>query len=926
MRVLILVIFTILPFCNVLSQNLEDREKEDIYIKSKVLLNDLNDRLNLLSSSYLTIAERAELVSTAISGKNRLFIDGNATILDDLNPVILKEIPVDSINNYLVAEDYLETFSLFYSKYDTNTVKFSPPIFSEIKEDEFIYLKVRYISHFLGYRTDMDTVNYPSVEKIAEIVAEKNRNKWNVYFSNIQFVTKNNTFKPFDLSELNKKADSLNLVFKNSLLKGDSIFNLGKNRLAELKENKQVRDEILAFFVKAKDIYSEARNIPDKQDDKLVLSKLSLSQQKVDSLLAIKVPTKEELFKKNILVANSQINRRLYRDAITTIDEALSYLPGNQEAINLRLNINQRLSRNSVLESYVTSGQYNEAKKKYSKEIKNSIKAEENDSASNSDLFYGRGIVHLKLEDSKKALDDFSEAVRLDPKFVSARIEKASILSKENQIPEAIGELNAAVLIEPEIKTYIKLSNLKLKVKDIDGAIATAKEATEKFPTADTYTHLGNLQMFYKKDFTSAIKSFDSAILSNSDEPNPYLYKGISLYNINNYEEAGNMFENAISYNLEKKLENKIDSLHNLQFNIGEVNFLNRPEDAIISYKNALLINKRNYYTWYRMGSAYLSIEKYEDAIDAQSNSIKNSKDFSSAYFERGNAKFALKRFEEALEDYKVSIEKNKKPNEIQFQSLGLALQKLNFHGEAIIAFKKALEINEEFYQANYQIGESYYEINDYNNAINFYSESLDVKEAYFKRGLAYQLIGEYRKAEKDLTEAENLGVNNKLLLLNKGLSLKNQEDYSNAISSFKKATELDEKYDSAYYYIGECYEKLSNWSTALAYYNEATNINVKYIDNDYLFKRGMLLLRVGDNETAKADFDKILSINENSSKALFGIGCYYVQKSERDNWIETFKKTFTSYEISKEMVLEEPILEKIKNDKDFKDLKKNLN
>ncbi len=82
--------------------------------------------------------------------------------------------------------------------------------------------------------------------------------------------------------------------------------------------------------------------------------------------------------------------------------------------------------------------------------------------------------------------------------------------------------------------------------------------------------------------------------------------------------------------------------------------------------------------------------------------------------------------------------------------------------------FEKAEEFHSKGYSARKK--------GDYQSAIKFYSDSLQIKPDYFKalfnRGFAYDKIGDYDSAIKDYTKAIQIDPENAFTYYNKGISL----------------------------------------------------------------------------------------------------------------------------------------------------------
>jgi tetratricopeptide (TPR) repeat protein len=93
-----------------------------------------------------------------------------------------------------------------------------------------------------------------------------------------------------------------------------------------------------------------------------------------------------------------------------------------------------------------------------------------------------------------------------------------------------------------------------------------------------------------------------------------------------------------------------------------------------------------------------------------------------------------------------------------------LKLYQSNFQ-EALHDFEKAAEYDPENPEIWYSIGNAYMNLNDYHEAINYYTKAIEIKEdyadAYYNRGLIRSYMGERYLACEDWKIAESLGKKN---------------------------------------------------------------------------------------------------------------------------------------------------------------------
>lgn len=107
-------------------------------------------------------------------------------------------------------------------------------------------------------------------------------------------------------------------------------------------------------------------------------------------------------------------------------------------------------------------------------------------------VHFTAGKLAIALKDGESAKQHLSEALKFDPRMVSARIQLATVLRAEGKYPESLGQLNAAVRIEPEsYKAHEALGWLHLVRKDFGGARESFEKAVSLQPENEFTARLG---------------------------------------------------------------------------------------------------------------------------------------------------------------------------------------------------------------------------------------------------------------------------------------------------------------------------------------------------------------------------------------------------------------------------------------------------
>lgn len=266
-----------------------------------------------------------------------------------------------------------------------------------------------------------------------------------------------------------------------------------------------------------------------------------------------------------------------------------------------------------------------------------------------------------------------------------------------------------------------------------------------------------------------------------------------------------------------------------------------------------------------------------------------------------------------------------------EFYEKGLKLKTEKKCSEAIVAFKKAIEIKPDYTAALYETGWCFNETNKYTEAVAALTKAKtnwpDVPKLYFELGYAYQklsktkdakanynkcleLKSDYANAYKQLADMDydnavydtalvnytkyfanvKVPVTNEGPYYKKGYCENTAKKYDDAIASMRKAIEIKSNYYEAYSEIGYAYTKLKKADEALAAYNEALKIKPDYYS---------AYIGLGDiNKDIKKNIDEALKnylkaneLKAGVKKTLYCIGWCYNDKADYANAVTYLNK-----------------------------------
>jgi protein O-mannosyl-transferase len=188
---------------------------------------------------------------------------------------------------------------------------------------------------------------------------------------------------------------------------------------------------------------------------------------------------------------------------------------------------------------------------------------------------------------------------------------------------------------------------------------------------------------------------------------------------------------------------------------------LNKHDQAVQDYKNALQFNSNSLFVYNNLGISLGKLGRLQEAIQVLSDAINREPKFAQAYFNLADAKSKNNDPEGAIKDYTSFLEL--KPDYTPaYVSRGILLAKTGALEEALSDLNIAISQQPNNMQGYLNRGVIYLNMKSYQNAVKDFSTTLRLKPnfdyAYFNRGIAKASMGDQAGGCVDLQKAAGLG------------------------------------------------------------------------------------------------------------------------------------------------------------------------
>lgn len=234
-------------------------------------------------------------------------------------------------------------------------------------------------------------------------------------------------------------------------------------------------------------------------------------------------------------------------------------------------------------------------------------------------VFLGRARANLVINPEAEVVSDLDEAIRLDPNYTEAYIERGRYLLKRDP-PAAVDDLNSAVETNPNSAlAFLYLSQAQLLNGEADAALDSAKRANQLDVTlvpaylalAKAYLATGQIE--------AAVSPLQTYTIYEPTDTSAFLSLGIAYNAARLYQQAVDMLDKAIG-------ADRKNAEAYFQRGWAYLN-LEKSTQAIADFKLAVAYDPTDFDSYLGMARAYFQQGKAGDAyVIAETNALPLAK------------------------------------------------------------------------------------------------------------------------------------------------------------------------------------------------------------------------------------------------------------------------------------------------------------
>lgn len=346
----------------------------------------------------------------------------------------------------------------------------------------------------------------------------------------------------------------------------------------------------------------------------------------------------------------------------------------------------------------------------------------------------------------------------------------------------------------------------------------------------DQVIRVGQNAMYFE-DYVLSIQYFNQAIRSKPYLAQPYFYRAVAKYNLEDY--AGAEADASMAISINPYLADAWEVRGVARQNLG------RSSDAISDYREALKALPRNRQIMFNLAMAYGSDKQYTQADSTFSLLIQYYPGFDNAYLGRAMVKMETADTVAALADVDKAIDLNPHSLNAQLMRADIAVNFEKDKSKAIAALDNAIRLEPK--KANLYINRANlrHDSDDYFGAMADYDYALQLDPlnhaALFNRALLRTEVADYDNALTDYNHILKIDPNNDLALYNRAVIYSEKGDYSRAIADIDVLIKQYPDLGAPYFMRSEWRKAMGDMQRAKSDYEKgeslvSTNRPVKYV------------------------------------------------------------------------------------------------
>lgn len=492
------------------------------------------------------------------------------------------------------------------------------------------------------------------------------------------------------------------------------------------------------------------------------------------------------------------------------------------------------------------------------------------------------GTSYRGLRRFDKAVESFGEALKLNPDYAQASYNLGCSYEAQRKWVEAADAYRATLSRMPEFaQAWNNLGNVLLKLDSTDEAKLCFLELIRLQPeSAEAYYNLGNTE-FALDNLEAAEQAYDAAAELNPELNGLNFSRGQLAHQRGSLQDAVKFYEAELARSPQnaRSLLNLGAALHEAGDTEGA---MLRYQQSAVGLAESCLAAAQSLLAEEKFAEA---AEKFDKALELLPDELSVYRGGSLAHQRIGNYDRAIEIASEACERFRF--------DHTAYQHLGLLLHEQGKSEESIAPLKKAIELQPEFAEAQYNLGTILALLGRSQEAISQYQETLRISPqmagVWNNLGGIHSQNKELEPAEQCFRKAIEADPNLPEAHSNLGNVLQGQKRFDEAVESYRHAIAIRPTYAEAYRNMAQAFTWQGLHKDAQAAYEKAVEINPEYFEawNNL----GIVFLNQRNWLEAERCYREALRINPSYAEARSNLAFLVHLKGDYDSAIDDLQE-----------------------------------
>jgi tetratricopeptide (TPR) repeat protein len=341
----------------------------------------------------------------------------------------------------------------------------------------------------------------------------------------------------------------------------------------------------------------------------------------------------------------------------------------------------------------------------------------------NALIYRGLAEIYAKQKITSMAIDNYREALKLEPDWSEGHYTLGKILQKEKQYNDALAEFKEVVRLDPNHReAYFDLGNLYFAGKKYGEAVT----ALESFVQAQPGSFAGHVLLakarYATRQPVAAIAATEKAVALNPESAEALRFLANLYYDTRAYEHAAATYERFAhsAKNGEAQAEDFVKwgrSLMRLKQNAA----------AVAQLEKAVSMDSTLADVYFDLGTLLVMEKRYAQAIPCFDKKIRADATASGAHFNQGIAYIGLSDWQGAIRALKRGLQL--KPDHMEGRlALARSFAQVDSNLQAEAQYEEVLKLEPKHAEALKQVG--YYNLirKNYAKAVSYLRKHVELE------------------------------------------------------------------------------------------------------------------------------------------------------------------------------------------------------